>query len=357
MSVASVGGRQVFVRVGVLLAVAGVGLYLVKWSPYFSEALSAAQTHSIGESIVSGGDSAAPEASLGAAFGYAAVYFAAIWKALLLGLLIGSGVQALLPREWLGKVLGRAGLKSNAMAAAASVPTMMCTCCAAPVAVGMRKSKTSAGSAVAYLVGNPMLNPATIVFMGFVLGWGWSGLRIGVALALVFGLAYLADRMVRAPAEIPETSEVSGAERLRTPEAANPFVRWAKTFGKMSLLLLPEYAVVVLALGAARAFVFPSVDTASLGAVAGAVLVVWLAVGGTLFVIPTAAEIPIVGALVAAGLGPLGAGVLLTTLPAISLPSLMMAGRGLPRRLLLAIAASVAVAGLLAGVVALALGL
>ena len=51
-----------------------------------------------------------------------------------------------------------------------------------------------------------------------------------------------------------------------------------------------------------------------------------LAVGGTLFVIPTAGEVPIVQALTSAGLGPLGAGILFTTLPAISLPSLVMAG-------------------------------
>ena len=30
---------------------------------------------------------------------------------MVLGLLIGSGVQALLPREWLAKALGKAGLE------------------------------------------------------------------------------------------------------------------------------------------------------------------------------------------------------------------------------------------------------
>jgi uncharacterized membrane protein YraQ (UPF0718 family) len=90
---------------------------------------------------------------------------------MVLGLLIGSGVQALLPRRWLARALGRAGLGSSTVAAALAVPSMMCTCCAASVAVGLKKCRTSTGAAVAYLVGNPMLNPATIVFMSFVLGW------------------------------------------------------------------------------------------------------------------------------------------------------------------------------------------
>ena len=353
MSFAQIDRKHILLSALTLLLVTIAGLYIVKWNPYFHKALSAASSHSIGDSIVSGTDVAPPEPSLGSALGYAGDYFVAVWKALVLGLLIGSGVQALLPREWLARALGRVGFGSTTAAAALAVPSMMCTCCAAPVTVGLRRCKASAGAAAAYLVGNPMLNPATIVFMGFVLGWEWSALRIAVALVLVFGVAYLADRLAPGEADVTRTSEVAGAEKLEASEEGNPFVRWVKILGKMSLLLLPEYAVVVLALGAARAFVFPHIDPA-VGS--SFMLALWLAIGGTLFVIPTAAEIPIVQGLMSAGLGPLGAGVLLTTLPAISLPSLLMAGRGLPKRVLFALAASVALVGLLMGLIALVLG-
>lgn len=150
------------------------------------------------------------------------------------------------------------------------------------------------------------------------------------------------------------TAEVAGSERLETAEEGNPFVRWAKTLARMGLLLLPEYVVVVLALDAAQAFVFPNLDFSSVGSGGGLLLALWLAVGGTLFVIPTAAEIPIVQALMSAGLGPLGAGVLFTTLPAISLPSLAMAAWAFPRRVLVGVALGVMLMGLLAGLVALA---
>ncbi len=96
-----------------------------------------------------------------------------------------------------------------------AVSSMMCTCCAAPVAVGLRKCKVSTGVAVTYLVGNPMLDPATIVFMGFVLGWGWSVLRVVIAgRPLVFGAAYLAARLAPGDAEVVRTTEVTGTEWL-----------------------------------------------------------------------------------------------------------------------------------------------
>ena len=352
MSSAQVSTKNILLGFLTLLVVIIGGLYIVKWDPYFHKALSAASSHSIGESIVSKGTTT-PEPSLAAALDYAGTYFLAVWKALVLGLLIGSGVQALLPREWLTKALGKAGFGSTTTAAALAVPSMMCTCCAAPVAVGLRKCKASAGAAAAYLVGNPMLNPATIVFMGFVLGWEWSALRIAVGLTLVFGVAFLADRLAPEETDVTRTPEVAGAQSMEAAEEGNPFVRWAKTLAKMSIVLLPEYAVVVLALGAARAFIFPYVDFIEGSSL---LLAVWLAIGGTLFVIPTAAEIPLVQGSMLAGLGPLGAGVLLTTLPAISLPSLLMAKQGMPTRVLLAVAGSVVLMGLLTGVVALVLG-
>ncbi len=41
-----------------------------------------------------------------AAWQYALVYFTAVWKAALLGVLLGSLVQVLIPRDWLARTLG-----------------------------------------------------------------------------------------------------------------------------------------------------------------------------------------------------------------------------------------------------------
>jgi hypothetical protein len=48
-------------------------------------------------------------------------------------------------------------------------------------------------------------------------------------------------------------------------EEGNPFVRSAKVLFRMVLLLLPEYLVVVLLLGAAQALVIPHPRTFSIG--------------------------------------------------------------------------------------------
>ncbi len=205
---------------------------------------------------------------------------------------------------------------------------------------------------LAYWIGNPMLNPATMIFLGFVLGWRWVALRIIVGALLVFGVAHFAQRLVR-PDAVPAAATRAHAEALAAGDDQRPLlVRWLVALWQMAVGLLPEYAVVVLALGAARTWLFPAMSPA-IGHSLWLLLV--LAVTGTLFVVPTAGEVPIVQTLTRFGLGAAGAGVLLTTLPAVSLPSLLMVGRALPARLLVTVAACVAVLGLLTGVAAAAL--
>jgi hypothetical protein len=156
------------------LLVAAIGLYYVKWSPYYLKSFIAADTHTIGGSIINDN----PATPWAAALAYAQVYFLAIWKAAVLAVILGSLVQVLIPRDWLLKMFGRAGLGSTVRGGLFALPGMMCSCCAAPVAAGLRKQNVSVGAALAFWIANPVLNPATLVFMGFVLGWGFTALRL-----------------------------------------------------------------------------------------------------------------------------------------------------------------------------------
>lgn len=335
-------GSTAAVAAFVVLAVAGI--FLAKWDPYFQKVFAVAAHHSLGASIVSGKSAAAPPVGWAAALAYTVAYFKAIWLALVAGLVIGAGVQTLLPERWLFQVLGRMRWSSAGVALAAAVPSMMCTCCSAPVAVSLAKKQVAPGAVLAYWLGNPVLNPATIIFMGFVLGWNWAVLRIVMGLVLVAGAIWLGNRFGRS----------LGAERLEVPEPtgaadAGRFRRFLATLGRLVVGLVPEYVVIVGVLGAVRAWLFPAMNPA-LGH--SAWLVLALAVAGTLFVIPTAGEIPIVQTLMNFGLGLAGAGTLMMTLPAISLPSMAMVSQGLSPRLLATVAAWVAAVGLLTGVVA-----
>lgn len=108
------------------LALIGVaGLYYVKWNPYVHQAFVAAAQHSIGASIVSGESAAAPPPSWQAAWGYAWAYGKTIWTAMVLGLLLGSGVQAAVPQDWIARVLGHMNFKGVALAGVAGIPSMM----------------------------------------------------------------------------------------------------------------------------------------------------------------------------------------------------------------------------------------
>jgi uncharacterized membrane protein YraQ (UPF0718 family) len=341
----SSNGKSRYAGFIILALVAIVGLAYVKWAPYYAKALYAQSHQAIGDSILSGKSAAAPAASPSAALDFAFAYGKAIWQALVLGLLLGSGIKVLLPRAWMGGALGRLGMRSVALGSLFALPCMMCTCCAAPVAAGMRQSRASVGSVVAWWISNPILNPATLVFMGFVLGWGWTLFRIVFGIAMVLGVAYLAERYAGTP-EDATLAPVCAADA--EPEQGNLLVRWLQEFVALAIRLLPEYLLLVLLLGAARAWLFPE-----LGAHNDIIWIIAMALAGTLFVIPTAGEVPIVQAMFALGLGAGPAGALVMTLPAVSLPSLAMLGAAFSLRTRLVIAAGVALFGMVAGLAAM----
>jgi len=335
----------------IFLLIAVLGLFYVKWLPYYQRVFFAASHHSIGPSILMGTAASPPPPSLDAALEYALVYGNAIWKAMVLGLLLGSALQALLPPQWIAKVLGGTGFGSVAAGGLLSIPGMMCTCCAAPVVVGLRAGQASPGAAIAFWLGNSVLNPATLVFMGFVLGWNWTALRLALGVLMVFGLGYLVNRLVT-----PEEAEVANAqlsEVIESAEAGDAFARWRKILVRMALRLIPEYVVLVLLLGAARAWLFPQVgpdignDLAWIAA---------FAVAGMLFVIPTAGEVPIVQAMLTLGVGVGPAAALLMTLPPVSVPSVAMLLRSFKPRVLTLVVVSVVAAGVIGGLLAIRLG-
>ena len=318
-----------------------VGLWYVKWQPYYGKAFTAAETHSIGKSILAQAD-ASP---FKAAWDYAMVYFLAVWKAAVLGVLLGSLIQVLIPRDWLLRTLGQKRFSGTLFGTLFALPGMMCSCCAAPVAAGMRRQRVSMGGALAFWRGNPLLNPATLVFMGFVLGWHFAAIRLVAGLVTVLGVAMLVQALVK------ENPQQADAVDITLPEPQGSFMaRWGKALWQLFWSTIPVYILAVLVLGAARVWLFPHAD----GAIDNTLLwVIAMAIVGCLFVIPTAAEIPIVQTMMLAGMGMAPALALLITLPAVSLPSLIMLRKSFPAKALWMTAGLVALCGILTGVIAL----
>jgi uncharacterized membrane protein YraQ (UPF0718 family) len=337
-------------QAAVFIVLAVAGLLYVKWLPYYNRAFVAASHHAIGQSILMGTAAHPPAPSWSAALAYALAYGKAIWQAMVLGLLLGSGLQALLPAGWVNRLLGGSRFGSALAGGMLALPGMMCTCCAAPVVVGLRRRQAAPGAAIAFWLGNSVLNPATLIFMGFVLGWRWTALRLILGLPMVFGLGYLANRMT-SPREAAQ-AQASLTELAATPQQA-PFRRWLSIFGRMAVRLIPEYIVLVLLLGAARAWLFPVIGPGIDNHIGW---IVAFAVAGMLFVIPTAGEVPIIQAMLSLGMGAGPAGALLMTLPPISLPSMAMLVRSFPPRTLAVVGIAVVLFGIAGGALAIALG-
>ena len=124
---ASPGRRYDYLRgLAILIAVAIVGLLIVKWQPYYGRSMTIIATHAYpGSSIVSGKDAAPPVASFEAALAYGQAYFLAIWQALLLALILAATLQTLVPRDWVGRVLGSSRFRSSFLGGVLALPGMM----------------------------------------------------------------------------------------------------------------------------------------------------------------------------------------------------------------------------------------
>ena len=214
--------------------------------------------------------------------------------------------------------------------------------------MGLRKQQTPIGAALAFFLGNPLLNPATLLFIGFVLSWQFAALRLVFGVLLVFVVAWYADRFAHGGLAREVSTELSLAPIEDSNRSAWGVAKaWFQELWIEIYQLLPGYAIIVLVLGATRAWLFPPNLTIH---AAGLPVIVALSAIGTLFVIPTAGEVPIVQTLLQHGMSVGAASALLITLPAISLPSLWIVRHAFPKKVLWFVAASVAVGGVLAGI-------
>jgi uncharacterized protein len=333
----------------ILFVVAAIiGLFWAKWNPYFHKVFIAASEHNIGASIVSGDKVTAAPPSIATAWSYSLTYFNSIWKAFLVSIILASLVQVALPANWIRRVLGKTSFGSTMIAGLSALPGMMCTCCTAPLVVGLRKQKSSVGAASAFWLGNPALNPAVLIFMFFILGWKFTLLRLVFGAIIVFGLTYLAGRYSGGQADVAKI--VEQVEKV-PEEKGNYALRWLKSVGILALTTIPAYLLSVFVLGGLRAWIFPAVGVEWGNSI---LMMIFFAIVGTLFVIPTAGEIPIIQTLMAFGLASGPAAVLAIVLPVISLPSALMVRRALSWRVLTFLGAGVMILGFCAGLIGMA---
>lgn len=347
--------RVGLIGLGLFAAIFIVGLLWAKWAPYTGRALTTSNTRTwSGTPIFQTSGAAGSAPTFRGAWDFTVSYLQSVWRAALVGLLVAAAIDGLVKPTWLLRMMNRRTRWGQALAGGlTSLPSMMCTCCTAPVTVGMRKRGVSTVATLAYWIGNPILNPAVLVFLFLVAPWQFAAVRLSVGALLVFGGTTLVARLAgrREPdghPGLPVPTEESDQYRTVT----GLLRRFARSLVRFSLVLIPEYVVMVFLVGL---FSGTLSDFFGLSAQLGLVSVLLVAVIATALVIPTAGEIPVVLGLVAVGAGGGIIGVLLIALPALSLPSIVMVGRALSWRVTMAAAAAVVMAAMIAGSILAAL--
>jgi uncharacterized membrane protein YraQ (UPF0718 family) len=326
-------------------AIFALALDWAKWTPYLHKLEGIRETHVWpGHDILAKAGSAEAAPSLHGAWSFTTAYANSVWMALVAALLVSAAIEALIPRRWLLRVVSRRTHTSASLAGGLlALPSLMCTCCTAPVAATLRRNGAPTSAVLAYWLGNPVLNPAVLAFLALVAPWQWVVTRIVAGVVLVVGMSALIARYVDAPA--PRSAE-SPAPPCPPYSLARAPLRFVRALARLSVTLLPEYVAAVFLVGLFRGWLFPLNGGAAHW---GFAAVVVAAILGTLVVLPTGGEIPIVQALALAGVAAGVQGALLISLPAISLVSMAMVVRVLSLRVTLAAAASVAVVALGAG--------
>ena len=312
------------VGVAVLFAVLLLGLTWAKWLPYADKA--GGLTRAGGWPSPPIFDAASGGSRWAAAWRFTGAYFEAVWRALLVAVLVAAAVEALVPRRWLLAALRRrTRLGQSLVAGALSMPSMMCSCCTAPVAVSLRRRGSPMAASIAYWIGNPLLNPAVLVFLLLVLPWPYAVVRLLVGGVLVVGAATLVARAFEPEGTSTRESLVVPQQDAGDAESLGQLpARYLRSLLRFVVVLVPEYVAAVLLVGLVSG---PLSRFDGLERQLGLVAVLLTAVLATALVIPTAGEIPVIAAVTAAGAGAGLSGVLLVALPAVSLPSMLMVGR------------------------------
>lgn len=295
-------------------------------------------------------------------------YLALVWHATLLSVLLGGLFLALMAGR-LQSWLSGTGFKAHLRGAALALPQPFCSCCSAPIGATLYRQGASLGTTLAFIVSSPMLNVTGLLLALILLPWEFSALRLvgGVAMGIfaTYIVSVITARWTAAPgrglkqrnraswfyAPLERYARLFDFQRLvnaQPGESPGALIRnWMITTWRLGRIIVPVILIGSIITAAAVAAI-PSPGDNLLGVVAAAAF-------GTLVMVPTWAEIPIASQLIEQGLrGP--AASLVITLPAVSVPCLaIISGAITSLRVALLLGVAVFAAGLLAGVVFLAL--
>ena len=267
-------------------------------------------------------------------------YFAVIWPALLFGVLISGAVRVLDPPRWLTRALAGGGARSQLAAGLAGAPLMLCSCCVAPVFSGMYERSSKLAPSLALMLAAPALNPAALILTFMLFDYRIAATRLVVAACAVFLTGVVIEKFIDVKPVACVTPDQEDGQSL--------LLRFIRSCAYVAVRTLPLIAVGVLVSMAIALWLPVGALASSQGKLLATIIVAAIALP---LAMPTFFEIPLALLLLAAG-APAGAAVaLMIAGPAINLPSLFTIARSTNAKVAGAVAFSIFLLAVLAGVI------
>lgn len=281
------------------------------------------------------------------------------------GLVLGSALEAFLPRRWAERWL-TSGPNSLVIATLAGALLPGCAMSTVPVARSLRTRGAPLGTVTAFLLIAPLISPHTIVLTAALVGGGFAAAR--VVLPIVFTLAFgaVANALTaRTTAPQTTTSETdhdhdSGCgggkcgcdgdadNHDEHEHAASPLGRFARQCFTNLRALAPVYVGSIAVVAALTAFVQPA-QIAEYGN--GPLAYAAALVAGVPLYVCDGGEVPLTRSLLELGLGSGPAFTFMLASVGTCLPTIMMSLGIIGRRLTFAYVAGVLVLALVGGLI------
>jgi hypothetical protein len=268
-----------------------------------------------------------------------------------IGLLAAGVLHVLVPKDWVIARLGGTGPGSVWKAALLGVPLPLCSCGVIPAAASLRKQGAGRGATLSFLISTPETSIDSLALTYALLGPVWTVIRPVAAVLVAVGTGLVANLLPDANTTVSSENTCcalcseSGDHRH---SAGDRLLRgWRFVFGE----LLPDIGWWLLGGILVSGLLLALLPPDFLAGVPGGPLtqmVAALAIGIPLYICASAST-PLAAALLAKGLAPGAAFVLLLAGPATNLASAFVIARQIGRAGTAIYFAGVALGSLLAG--------
>ena len=244
---------------------------------------------------------------------------------LLLGFFIAGVLHVLVPQKFYANYLSRNNRLSVLWAALLGVPLPLCSCGVIPTAIGLRNEKASKGAIASFLIATPQTGIDSILATFSLMGLGFAVVRPVAALITGVCGGLLVSWLVREDdlTEAPNAScQMEQGNRLwRVLKYA--YYDMIRDIGLRLLVGLVVAALIQVAV--------PDELFLSFGSQPLLQMLVILAVAVPMYICSTG-SIPVAAALMAKGLSPGAALVMLMAGPAVNLASILVVHKSMGRR-------------------------